>query len=106
MKDINFERRRYMKLTKRKDKNELEKEMDLLLKEMKGFVPGSPDYLMRLETLERLNKLDSEKKSRKIKPDTVAIIFGNLLGICMILSYERVNIITSKAVGFILKGRV
>ena len=31
---------------------------------------------------------------------------GNLMGIFLILGYEKANVITSKALGFIIKGRV
>ncbi|HRX15969.1 MAG TPA: hypothetical protein P5123_06625 [Spirochaetota bacterium] len=50
--------------------------------------------------------MNNEIKNRKVKPDTIAIVMTNLIGIGMILGYERVNIITSKALGFVLKGRV
>ena len=38
-----------------------------------------------------------------IKPDTLALIGGNLAGILMILYYERADIITSKAINFVLR---
>ena len=42
----------------------------------------------------------------KMKPDTKAMIFANLAGILLILCFERLNIITSKALSFVMKGRV
>ncbi len=41
-----------------------------------------------------------------ISPDTVAIIAGNLLGILLILNYEKLNVVSTKALGFVLRGRV
>lgn len=95
-----------MKLTKKDRRSKLEKEIDLILDEMRGIEATTSEYLIRLNNLERLHKMNNEIKNRKVKPDTIAIVMTNLIGIGMILGYERVNIITSKALGFVLKGRV
>ena len=62
------------------------------------------------EDWEQLNgkyKVYSEmvKPSLKFTPDTILMVAGNLTGIMMILNFERLDIIRSKAIGFILKGR-
>lgn len=54
-----------------------------------------------LEEYEKLSKGDW-----KVSPDTLLVVAGNLLGIVLILTYEKGNIITTKAINFILKGRV
>jgi len=54
--------------------------------------------------LEEYNKL--AERSWKIDPNTVLVVAGNLLGIVLILYFEKFDIIRSKAVGFVLKGRV
>ena len=95
-----------MKLTKKDRRSKLEKEIDLILDEMRGIEATTSEYLIRLDNLERLYKMYNENKNRKVKPDTIAIVMTNLIGIGMILGYERVNIITSKALGFVLRGRV
>jgi hypothetical protein len=41
-----------------------------------------------------------------VSPDTIAVVAGNLLGIILILGYEKADVITTKALGFVLKGRV
>jgi len=46
------------------------------------------------------------KTNWKITPDTLLVVTGNLLGIILILHHEKVDIITSKALGFVLRGRV
>lgn len=54
--------------------------------------------LKRTETAERI-----KESLRRIKVDhnTVALIAGNLLGIAVIVGYERANVLTSKALSFI-----
>ena len=42
----------------------------------------------------------------KISPDTLLIVGANLLGILLILNYERLDIISTKALGFVIRGRV
>ena len=42
----------------------------------------------------------------KISPDTLLIVGANLLGILLILNHERLDIISTKALGFVITGRV
>lgn len=42
----------------------------------------------------------------KISPDTLLIVGANLLGILLILNHERLDIISTKALGFVIRGRV
>lgn len=46
------------------------------------------------------------KPTWSISPDTILVVAGNLLGIVLILKHEKLDIITSKALGFVLRGRV
>lgn len=95
-----------IKLTKHDKRTNLEKEIDDVLKEMKLLDKDSKEYKTRVVHLERLYKAKGYEKSRTVSPDTVAVVVGNLLGILVILNFEKANVITSKALGFVLKGRV
>ena len=46
------------------------------------------------------------KPSWKITPDTLLIAATNLVGIVLILNFEKLDIVRSKAMSFVLKGRV
>ena len=46
------------------------------------------------------------KPSWKFTPDTLLVVGGNLLGILLILNFEKMDIVRTKAIGFVLKGRV
>lgn len=46
------------------------------------------------------------KTSWKFTPDTLLVVGGNLLGIALILNFERFDIVRSKALSFVLKGKV
>lgn len=49
-----------------------------------------------------LKRVESEKPDR-VSADTWAMVGANLAGILLIVGYERVNVIASKAIGFVLK---
>lgn len=46
------------------------------------------------------------KPTCRITPDTLLVVFGNLAGILLILNFEKLDIVRSKALSFVLKGRV
>jgi len=45
-------------------------------------------------------------KPHGVKPDTWALIAANILGLVLILNFEKTNILTTKAMNFIVRGRV
>jgi len=59
----------------------------------------------------RLKEIEADAKERaltepkRISPDTLATIGANLLGIMIIIGHERAHVVTSKALGFIMKLR-
>jgi hypothetical protein len=95
-----------LKFTKRDKRTNLEKAIDMVIKNMANYSPDSEEYAAMAENLERLYKAKANECNRRVSPDTVAIIVGNLLGILLILGYEKANVITTKALGFVIKGRV
>ena len=66
---------------------------------------GSEDYAKALAHLERLYKLKTQNALKRIDPNTVAIVVGNLVGIVIIVAYEHSHVIGSKALGFAGKLR-
>lgn len=66
----------------------------------------SDEYKETLDVIERLHKLHQrESEGSKISPDTIILVLGNLAGILLILNYEKLGIVTSKAIGFVIKAR-
>lgn len=47
--------------------------------------------------------LAEKKKSRTISPDTMLIVGANIVGILLVLNFEKADVITSKAFGLIGK---
>lgn len=91
---------------KRDKRTKLEKEIDDVLNEMIYQDKSSKEYAKNVEHLERLYKAKGYEKPSRISPDTMLIVAANLLGIILILKFEKLDTITSRAVQFVLKGRV
>jgi len=59
------------------------------------------------EKLDYIGKMLEENQTKVvISPDTLLIVGANLVGILLILNYEKLDVMSSKAVSFILKARV
>lgn len=67
--------------------------------------PDTDEYPKMVEQLTKLHKLKESETPKRLSPDVVATVAGNLAGILLILQYERANVITSKALSFVLKLR-
>lgn len=67
--------------------------------------PHDDDYDKKVKSLERLYKLKEIDPPKTVSPDTILLVLGNVVGIAMIVGYERANVVTSKAIAFIMKLR-
>lgn len=101
-----------MKFAKKDKRTMLEKEIDRLLKKMSTMDPLSKDYQDLEKSLDRLVEAESKQRSAKMKPkepinkNTILALTGNFASIWFIVNYERLHVITSKALGWVSKGRV
>lgn len=89
----------------KKDKNiaGIETVIGLLTEELEKATPGTDQYSKILEQLERLNKIASTRKDDPVSRNGLIAVFGNLVGIGLILNHERLHVVTSKAVNFVGK---
>lgn len=90
-----------LKLTK---KNKLKTSMEDALIRWLDRAESSEDLEMATEAGNRWQ--ENKAKAWRISPDTIAVVAGNLAGILLILNFEKLGNVTSKALGFVLKGRV
>ena len=102
-------------------------EVTRIIDSMSVMDPYSDEYSNSLKSLEKLMKLrdikreeafqildtllkaKNDDKSRGVNKElinTLLVVFGNLLGIVLILNYEKMGVVASKALGFVIKGRV
>lgn len=87
----------------KKEKTALEMELDALYEKLRKteFYDGS--YEVMLSRIERLTKL--KEKPQRVSYDTLANIAANSAWILLILNYEKLGIIRTKAANFLWKGR-
>ena len=95
-----------LNIGKKKQPSKLDEAIDELIEEMR-YEENSEKYKVMAESLETLYRARShEDRTRHISADTLAVIAGNLAGIGLILSYEKVHVIATKALGFVMKSRI
>jgi hypothetical protein len=82
----------------------LEGEIESVLRHLSVSGVDSPEYPRAIDHLTDLYALKGDTPDR-VKKDTMALIAGNLMGILMILKHERMDIITSKALSFVIRTR-
>jgi len=81
----------------------LEEEIARNVRELKFHEVMSEDYQKRMDRLVALYRMKEEEKSRFGSKDTLTVVFGNLIGIFMIVKHEHVNVITSRAMQLLLR---
>ncbi len=58
---------------------------------------------LALKEIELQHKVVDMNKPDRLSKDTLALVLANIAGILIIVGYERVNVIASKAIGFIMR---
>jgi hypothetical protein len=83
--------------------SEYDKQVRRILRELETTDPGSEEYGRLVERLNKLQRMRAEDRPERLSPNTAAIVSANLLGIVMIIRHEQLNLITSKALGVLLR---
>lgn len=84
----------------------LEEVIDAVQDRLLTMDPTSDEFSATVKQLSKLHKIRTQKKGGRVNPDAVLAVAGNLAGIVLILGYERAHVVTSKALGFVLKSRM
>lgn len=90
---------------KPKEPTELEIAIDALLFEMKAHDGDSTEYAKMVSQLVKLYELKEIDKPEHVKPDTWAIVGGNLAAVLIVVLFESNHIVTTKAWQFLVKAR-
>ena len=84
--------------------SELDEAITKALKQLDNVQAFSDEYIKGVSQIEKLYALKTVNRRQRISPDTMAIVLGNLLGIVLIVGYERANVLSSAAKTFVLKA--
>lgn len=87
-------------------KNTLDKEIQDVIGIMKTHDPASKEYSTIAQNIEMLYKAKGHSRSVHITPDGVMMAATNLVGLWLVLNFEKADIIRSKAFGMVGKLRV
>jgi hypothetical protein len=88
-----------------KTPNRLDQEIDRALTQLSNLNVDSEEYEKLLERVTKLHKMKAESKPSGVSPDTALLAATNLAGILMIINYERIHVISTKALGFVGRTR-
>ncbi len=91
--------------TKPKPKSGLENAIDFALLDIVGRDPAGDDFARATDQIAKLHKMKEAETPSRVSPDTLVLAATNIAGIVMIIKHEHFNVITSKALGFVLKPR-
>jgi hypothetical protein len=83
----------------------LESELERALTRLRTELPNSEDYPKMLTIVERLHELMDDEKPSAVSKDVMLTVAANLLGILLIIKHESVNVISSKALSFVMRPR-
>lgn len=92
-------------LIKKRETSKLTQAIDVVLEDMLNEGPSSQTYSERLEQLKTLKDIEKGEKPTRPSADAMLAAGANILGILAIINYERVNVIATKAIGFVAKLR-
>ena len=88
-------------------KNNFQDAIDDLLKEMKTTEKTSPEYQQLNEQLRTLTETRITQKSGQVKlAEAGLVVGGNLAGVLAIIHFEKLNVVTSKALSLIVKPKI
>lgn len=79
--------------------------IDLVQTQMLVEGADSDKFREMNDELERLYAMKKSNKSSHVSPDAIIAVAGNLLGIGLILQHERLHVVTSKALSFVMKTK-
>lgn len=88
-----------------REPSELDKIYDDACRELNKLTVGSSEYGKTLEMVTMLHKMKQEEKPSSVSKDTLLLVGANLLGIILIIRHEHVNVITSRAINWIIKPK-
>jgi hypothetical protein len=81
-----------------------ELEVERVLTRIKDMEPSSEEYRSAVEALRVLCEARAKKAPNHISPESVIAVAANLVNLLLVLNYERINVLTSRAFGFVRRN--
>lgn len=87
----------------KKETPELDEAIKKVYSRMDRIGPGNEEYTLLVKQLKELDALKSKSSRNASSPDTRLIVLGGIAQVLIIVAYENANVLTSKAIGLLLK---
>lgn len=85
----------------------LQTQIDAVLSRMNSYDAEDAEYDKLINQLERLYKLQNNHPvGFKPSADAILAVAGNLVGLLVIVNHERLHVVTSKALSFVMKTKL
>lgn len=81
----------------------IEKAIDAVLSEMENLNADSDEYAQMVNQLVKLHDMKTKEGRRRPSPDSLVSAAASIIGIALIVGYERAHVVTSRAIGFVPK---
>lgn len=88
----------------KEDRMTFDEEVDRVLKDLRARKPDSAEYETVVKNLKVLCEARGIKTNRSVSTDALIAAGVNILGILVILNYEQVHVITTKAISLVFRG--
>lgn len=88
-----------------KGMNVIDEEIHRLALKLKETDPTDENYWKIADNIKVLSDAREKKNDRTLSVETLANIAGNLIGLLLVLNFEKTGVITSKAFGLLWKSK-
>jgi hypothetical protein len=89
----------------RSNASPFDREIERLLTEMHDQETTSEKYAAALDKLAKVHKMKADDSRDRVRMDTYVTAGASLIGIVLILHYEQLHPITTKALPFVPKAK-
>lgn len=95
-------------LKKQNEPTEIDLAINRILERMQYVDPETEEYGTLVARLDKIHSMKiAEKNDRnKLSSDAILTAGVSILGILLIIGHERINVITTKALGFVAKPKL
>lgn len=86
-----------------REPSHLDKVIDAVLSELDQLSPESEQYATVVNQLVKLHAMKTHESPKSVTPDALVSAVASILGILLITNYERVHVVTTRALGILPK---
>jgi hypothetical protein len=86
-----------------REPSHLDTVIDRILSELDQLDPASEQYATVVNQLVKLHSMKTHEGPKRVSPDALVAAGASLLGIIIMVNYERVHVFTTRALGILPK---